>query len=253
MSTTLPIIMCMKWGTPYSADYVNLLHRATRAYLTRPHRFVCFTDDATDFDADIETFPIPDMRLPHERITHGGWPKLSVFKPELYGLVGRALYLDLDVIITGKLDKLLDRPGMFLIIREWARLNDKLRGKAAWGGNSAVFAFDIGAQAQIYQNFMTSPEQAYRAHRIEQRFVSAHAHGLDYWPDNWCLSFKRHMMRPFPLPPQNEVPSSAAVVTFHGRPKPDEVARGGWWGKFPRCGIGKVTFVRNYWREYGLL
>ena len=38
-------ILCLKWGTLYSAEYVNRLHRGVKAHLHRPFRFVCVTDD----------------------------------------------------------------------------------------------------------------------------------------------------------------------------------------------------------------
>ncbi len=39
------VVICMKWGTLYSADYVNVLYNAVRAHLEGPFRFVCLTDD----------------------------------------------------------------------------------------------------------------------------------------------------------------------------------------------------------------
>ncbi|MGU9977476.1 MAG: hypothetical protein ACNYNY_02150 [Candidatus Oxydemutatoraceae bacterium WSBS_2016_MAG_OTU14] len=256
MSSTPPIILCMKWGTPYNAADVNLLHRSTRANLARPHRFVCLTDDSNGLDADIEAYPIPDLNISTERMARGSWPKIAVFDSDSlsrYGLEGRVLFLDLDIIITASLDPFIDAPEEFLIIREWARLNDRVRNKCPIGGNSSVFAFNIGAQTHIFDTFMRQREEVYRDYRIEQRFVSAEAKGLAYWPSTWCLSFKRHMMRFFPLPPQHYPPETARIVIFHGRPKPREVAQGGWWGKFPRYGFGPVSFARDYWKKYDLL
>lgn len=249
----IPIIICMKWGKPYSADYVNLLRRATKENTKQKHRFVCLTDDTEGLDSDIEALPIPNINLKQNKIKNGGWPKLTVFKQDLHGLNGRALYLDLDVIITGNLDPLINATEKFLIIKEWKRLNDKIRRKKAYGGNSAVFAFDLNQQTKIYEKFNDNQENAFKNHRIEQRFVSEYAENLKYWPEKWCLSFKRQMTRVFPIPPQQYPPKSARIVTFHGKPKPEDVARGGWWGKFPNCGYGTVAFAREYWVKYGII
>ena len=59
-------ILCMKWGRMYGPDYVNNLARGVRRHLSRPHRFVCFTDDASGLDAGVEALPLPagaDVRV----------------------------------------------------------------------------------------------------------------------------------------------------------------------------------------------
>jgi hypothetical protein len=60
------VIMCMKWGTLYSAQYVNVLYNACQANLTDPCRFVCLTDDPSGLLSGIEAFPIPDIGLTPE-------------------------------------------------------------------------------------------------------------------------------------------------------------------------------------------
>ena len=37
-------VLCIKWGTYYSADYVNRLYATVCAHLRRLFRFVCMTD-----------------------------------------------------------------------------------------------------------------------------------------------------------------------------------------------------------------
>ena len=32
-------VLCMKWGTPYGPEYVNVLHAMVRRHLQRPFRF----------------------------------------------------------------------------------------------------------------------------------------------------------------------------------------------------------------------
>ena len=39
-------VICMKWGTKYSSEYVNKLYSMVARNLSVPFRFVCFTDDA---------------------------------------------------------------------------------------------------------------------------------------------------------------------------------------------------------------
>ena len=88
-------IICMKWGTKYGSDYVNILYSMVKRHLKRPFRFVCLTDDKNGLNDAIESYPIPKVDIPNgpER----GWDKLLTFTSPLYDLVGQVLFLDLDV------------------------------------------------------------------------------------------------------------------------------------------------------------
>ena len=63
METPVTII-CMKWGSMYGPEYVNHLREGVSRHLRRPHRFVCFTDDATGLRPDVEVQPLPPLGLP---------------------------------------------------------------------------------------------------------------------------------------------------------------------------------------------
>jgi hypothetical protein len=61
------VILTMKWGSLYSATYVNVLFNATPAKLAGQFRFVCMTDDPAGLVPEIEVFPIPEFGLPQIR------------------------------------------------------------------------------------------------------------------------------------------------------------------------------------------
>ena len=61
--STVRTVVCMKWGTLYSPEYVNVLYRACRANITGDFRFVCLTDDRTGLLPEVDVFPIPDIGL----------------------------------------------------------------------------------------------------------------------------------------------------------------------------------------------
>ena len=110
------VVICMKWGTLYGPDYVNVLYSACREYITGDFRFVCLTDDVTGIREEVETFPIPDMGLSEYDWKSGAWAKLSVFSADLYGLSGRALFVDLDTVLCGPMDPLFEVPGDIVVI-----------------------------------------------------------------------------------------------------------------------------------------
>ncbi len=111
-------VVCMKWGRKYGPAYVNILRRMVARNLTRPHRFVCFTEQTDGLDPEVEVLPLPECRVP-ARPEIEAWRKISLFTPQL-GLSGPTLFLDLDVVITGSLDPFFDyEPGRFCIIHNW--------------------------------------------------------------------------------------------------------------------------------------
>lgn len=215
-------VICMKWGTKYGAEYVNRLYAGVRKHLKRPHRFVCFTDDATGIDPGVEIKPLPSLGLPPgpER----GWLKLATFAPTLADLTGTTLFLDIDVIITASLDAFFEPAGEFFIIRDWKRPGTKV-------GNSSVYRFVIGAHPQVLSEFVADVDKVKRDHRNEQEYltaVMARDGALNYWPADWCVSYKKKCIPKFPasLWRAPACPADTRVVVFHGNPKPEEAMIG---------------------------
>lgn len=235
-------ILCMKWGTKFHADYVNKLYRAVTRYLSLPHRFVCLTDNSADLDPGIETFPIPDMPID---ITgpERGWKKILTFREEVYDLRGQCLFLDLDVLIHANIDEFFHREGEVIIIKDWLKRDGT--------GNSSVYRFEIGRHADVLNEFVSTWPDAKNRYRNEQEFISAvlsRKQVLSYWPENWCSSFKRHCMHPFPISlfKTPKCPESAKIIVFHGHPNPDEAIAGnaGKWYRFMR----PTPWVSQYWQ-----
>ena len=52
------IVVCVKYGTKYGADYVNKLYRGIERNLTLPHKFCCFTENAEGLDINIQVLPL---------------------------------------------------------------------------------------------------------------------------------------------------------------------------------------------------
>jgi hypothetical protein len=245
----------MKWGTLYGPDYVNVLYAASRRNLAGDFRFICLTDDASGLRPEVECHPIPDRGLGRDYYGRGGWPKLLLHEKALAGLEGRGLFIDLDSVITGPLDPLFEEPGGIVMIREWRRFADYFR---RWQVNGAtgVFAWDIGAQAHVAENFLADPAAVRAAFRSEQRFVTAHARDIRFWRHPQVISFKRHLMPPVPLDrllAVREPPPGTAIIAFHGEPRPIDVVpdRGQRWARGLRYGRGAVPFIRRYWLENG--
>jgi hypothetical protein len=281
------IVICIKWGTLYPAAYVNRLFNAVVANLSGAFRFVCLTDDPTGLRDGIESFPIPEMGIPPERFRHGAWPKISILKPDLYGFKGRVLFIDLDTVINGPIDRFFQPDDHFLAIghstwehevrrkpwvyrawKDWrkarraARPDAHLVQREARDGvapnrmASCVFAFDAGTLGYVYEAFMADQTTAYDRHTNEQHFIELQLKSWTPWPRHWIISYKFQLRQPLlvdwflrPKAPGRETP----MVAFHGDPRPIDMAMN-WHSslrEFPHVWIGPVRWMRDYWRRYG--
>lgn len=253
------LILTMKWGTLYGAGDVNNLARGVRRHLNRPHRFICFTDDPTGLDPQVEAFPLPALGLP---LGCGDtrWRKLALFNRNLYGLQGTALFLDLDLVIVGSLDPFFDHPGEFVILRDddlfrpkpLRRLNSGRDRFLHMVGNTSVFRYRIGSHPEVVESYAADPQSAARRYEHEQQMVSdiLDRQGLlKYWPSGWCVSFKNDCvgrgiasyLRDPACPPD------ARIVLFAGSPKMADVlaGRGGRWYRR----IGDIDWLRRAWED----
>lgn len=258
IDTASPVlILTMKWGTLYGPEYVNNLARGVARHLSRPYRFICFTDDDTGLLPEVEAYPLPELGLP---AGHGDtrWQKLSLFAPQLFDLSGTALFLDLDQVIVGDLEVFFADDAPFRIIRDDTLFRDKpLRALnrtrdtfLASVGNSSVFRYEIGAHSYILENFVADPVAATKNFEISQQFQTAqlaeHGH-LNYWPEELCVSFKNHCvprgLRSYLKDPS--LPDGARIVVFAGSPKMHDALNGK--GSRLHRRIGNVDWLRQAW------
>ena len=241
-------IICMKWGALYGPHYVNRLHSAVRRNLVRPFRFMCFTDDPSGLDAGVETAPMPPIQLaPEHRMEP--WRKIGLFNRELADLRGAALFLDLDLVITGSLDDFFAyEKGRFCIVHNWTAPSARV-------GNSSVYRFEIGADSYVLDRFYDQSHQHWiDKFRNSQTFLSNTVRDMNFWPPDWCASFKRHCVPRWPfrfvVPPRK--PQSARIVVFHGHPNPDDALNGRWPDPKPYKRIYKqirpAPWIAEHWR-----
>ena len=250
------LIVCMKWGTLYGPEYVNLLHRAIAQHLPEPHEFLCLTDDATGFDASILVDALPDMPMDAAYWKKGGWAKLAVVKSGFAPAGTRVLFVDLDTVILGNLTGMFETGPEVTMVKEWKRFVDYVNPMRPRKKMSSVFAFDAERETAIYDAFAADPAKARREFRIEQYFLDHYASAVNTWPDGWMTGFKRELLPPrFGVRKGTTVPkppAEAKMLVFHGEPRPIDVVQNGVWGKRFRYGQGPVPYLLEYWRHHGV-
>lgn len=253
-------VVCCRWLDAFPASYVRILRNAVRANLSRPHRFICVTDNPRALP-DVETRRLPDMGIPERHQRAGGWPKIALFKPGLLPANEPTLFLDLDILVRGSLDDFLGRliaQGGIHSLREWNPILWSLVPPALRpdrGVQSSVLGFYPGEQAHIYARFMADREAAYAQVENEQQFITVCSPERHYFPLNWTASFKWHCVKYWPLSavfPRVPEPTWAKIVVFHGKPRPiDVVPLGDYrWGTSRKFGYGPVQWVRDYWLRH---
>jgi hypothetical protein len=194
-------VVCVNHGSKYDPKYVRVLEAQVRRNLKQEHEFFCITDHPKAYIC--RTIPI-------ERGLKGWWPKLQFFKGGLFP--DRALYLDLDVCITGSLDELVDVDSPFCIISDWHLPCF----------NSSVMVLDPWTHPEVWEDFRTY----HATPGGDQQWITDKVPDAATFPSNWCLSYRSHA--------QPGVPKGCKVVVFHGDPKPEDMPS---------------SWVADYWHE----
>ena len=218
-------VVCLKWGTKYSADYVNRLYNMVNRHLDAPFSFYCMTENSEGVYPEINILPLPNLEL------KGWWYKLYLFKNEFYGLSGKILFLDLDVVITGDLTQLIHYDSEKLYISQ-----DQDVGRY----NSSVMCFTIGTLSYIWDSFWQQREKIVQSYHGDQDWIERVCIDAEIYPKPLIVSFKydcnsrakfgggslgrwfrkQGLFKPKKL---STIPDGASIVLFHGKPDPEDV------------------------------
>ncbi|MFS4438492.1 hypothetical protein ACMA5I_09770 [Paracoccaceae bacterium GXU_MW_L88] len=256
-------IACLKWGTKFPPDYVNVLHRACRANLKGEFRFVCMTDDGTGLDPEIDVLPFPDFKVPRKTWRHSCFPKIGLLAPGVLDDDEVVLHLDLDILVRGDLQPFFDlyaeKPA-FYSLREWNpaiyRTAVPLSMRPDRGTQGSVYLYRVGDQRHMFHEFNDNIEWVFANYRSDRQYFPTIAKDPTYFPYDWIVSFKNHCLWYWPLNKvftEPKAPASSKIVVFHGDPKPSDLfgPDGRRWGTSRKFGFGPVPWVRDYWTGYG--
>lgn len=206
-------ICCLKQGKKYNATYVNRLYNMVSRNMSEPFKFVCFTDNRLGINKEVDMFPLPYN-------AEGWWGKMGLYKQKIDGVdTEKLLFLDLDVVITGRLEPICNYSSDFALAKDYPVYSYNENDVRQKWGNSSVVLLRIGSQVKIWDTFV---ERGYPQPKRcgDQEFINQVFYGeCDLLPEDLVKSYKLHNLA------GNEVPD-CSVVMFHGTPKPPEC--GGW-------------------------
>ena len=211
-------VLTWRWGSKYGPEYVDRLRKGVTKHLSMPHRFLCVGED----------IPIEDPHLLEVR--DGCYARLRMFDPhwQVRNGIDRLICLDLDMVVTGPLHPLFDRPDPFMILH---------------GGhfnpcpfNGSVMMINRGARPEVWNDF--SIEKAERvATRGGEWRGSDQTWIADVAPDASGWSWRDGIFAwQKPGWPKGEgLPSTARLVAFPGKVDPSQ--------------LRKVPWVKEHWHD----
>ena len=218
-------VLCLKHGTKYSFDYVNKLYNMVSRNCTIPYEFVCLTDDPKGIDPNVKIISLP-------KDLEGWWCKPYMYSKDL-PLSGTVLYLDLDVVIAGNIDKLLTyQPNDWCTVRDFTRV---MRPK--WQKyNSSVVRFKVGQLDHVWEDFKKDQKKIQKRLFGDQDWLweATRTNQATLYPDSWIQSWKWEVRKSKEFAPgglkgtrrfkhieNNVVPRvECCVCVFHGDPNP---------------------------------
>lgn len=199
-------IVCLKSGTAYGPEYVNILFDMVQRNLTDgfPGQFHCITDDPTGLAEGIKVIPLPED-------LETWWGKLYMFKKGLFPDGDRCLFMDLDTLIVGNIDEIAKYSGEFATLRDFYFPQQVGPAIIAWKAG--------GVASTIWEEWVGQgkPRHAmgdlWWINNLDQgRFVRQIDILQDLFPEKF-VSYKVSC-KPYP-------PKGTSIVCFHGQPKPD--------------------------------
>lgn len=199
----------------YGPDHVRTLKKMVERHLSIPHRFVCITDQPAHRLPGIETVALDKTHhLPGTRFT-----KLMMYAPDAAETIGeRILALDLDTVIVGSLDPLVDREEDLVL---WRNPNFGGRKRARY--NTSIVLHRAGTRPEFYTKFDKTRHPQILRERVggtDQAWVS-HLASPDeaHWTDKDGVYGAGRLLDIVPGV-KTTLPDNARVVFFPGRREP---------------------------------
>jgi hypothetical protein len=227
-------VVTFKWTKPgyrskFTLDHVATMARMVRRHYADKHRFVCFTDDVDKVthcvsdDVPYVLAPLwsehADVPNPHGPHNPSCYRRLRLYSGWARKALGpRVVQIDLDMVVTGDLRPLWNRPEPFVF---W---QDQLN-RHGWI-NGAMQLITPGLCPEIWDNFdpANTPKFAKAAGcwgsdqgALAYHFNSdKHRHLIGRWgAEHGAYSWRVHCK-----PNGGELPADARIVNFHGAEDP---------------------------------
>jgi len=227
-------VACVFWGDKFSEDYVYNLKSMVERNTTVPHQFVCFSD------RELEGIKTAKLISGYQ----GWWNKMQMFNTD-FRLGNRVVYLDLDTLIVGNIDWLLEYDGMFMGIEDLGAVNEhqpELKGRL----QSGVMAWDYRLNSHLWNRFTSSGES--QRYRGDGEYLN---HIVPKYQRDFIQKRYKGKLKSYKYQVYSEgITDDLSIICFHGRPSipqaMTETITTGWKNS------GKTyepqDWIKDYWR-----
>ena len=227
-------VACVFWGDKFSDDYVYNLKSMVERNTTVPHQFVCFSDRELEGIKTVKLIPGYE----------GWWNKMQMFNTD-FKLGNRVVYLDLDTLIVGNIDWLLEYDGMFMGIEDLGSVNEhqpELKGRL----QSGVMAWDYRLNSHLWNRFTSSGES--QRYRGDGEYLN---HIVPKYQRDFIQKRYKGKLKSYKYQVYSEgITDDLSIICFHGRPSipqaMTETVTTGWKNS------GKTyepqDWIKDYWR-----
>lgn len=193
------------WGKKYPANYLQNLEAAVARNYCRPYRFHVWRPGREDI---------------HLTKRDGCFARLRTFDPAWQAAHGiepgeRIVCLDLDLVVTGILDQVFDRPEPFVILQGVNAANP-------CPYNGSVWMLRAGYRPDVWQDFSLEAAAAvpHFAFPDDQAWLHAKIpHAASFGPMDGVYAFKKPGW-----PSGVSLPKGARIVAFPGHRDPAQFA-----------------------------
>jgi len=205
------------WGNKYDVSYVNKLLRGLHRNMRTPFRFLCVTDKR-------EIYPFQTVLIKeqdHDLLKIDGcFARLRMFDPQWQKendiwLADHIVCIDLDVIITDRIDPLFARMEPFVILQGANSVNPCPYNGSLWMLRGGAFPevwrdFNLNAAREApYHEF--PDDQGWLWHKLPQ------SPGWQVGPASGIYAFRKQSW-----PRQDGLPQMARLVCFPGARDPKQ-------------------------------
>lgn len=202
-------VVVWRWGTKYAGHYTERLASAVARNLKQDHRFIV----AKPCEEDEHLTCIP-----------GCFARLRTFDREWQRANGigtdeRIVVLDLDLVVTGNLDEVFDRPEPFTILQGVHTANPCPYNGSVWmlraGYRPDVWEdFSLEAAGKV-PHYIFPEDQAWFAAKMPDAAAFGPEQGVyAFWKPGW--------------PAGTSLPKNARIVAFPGARDPSQFAHLDW-------------------------
>ena len=180
--------VCLKWGTKYSAEFVNKLNNMLKRHVKQEFKLYCVTEDDTDIDKEIEIISL-DTSLGLEK----WWNKMVLFSDDFP--VKSGMFLDLDLIVQKDISRMYEPTNLMkFLYTDWI----DLKQLKAWtigdnykycDINSSVLCWDESTRKNhIWKHFLENKEKILFMYKGIDNYIN-NVHKYDVWKKDWAYSY----------------------------------------------------------------